>query len=203
MGLKSSVFLGLIFFAGVLVPLDVYADESDIVKADRQALAEAEASGSTSKVLAAKEQLSDDLANEVNQKRKDLEGIVIPLVPDGQGHLMADVLINYKTHAFLIVDTGSPIVMLTSSFVEKLGLDLSQSSQGYVEVLNGKYKAAQVSLDSIKVGTAEARDINTTVLLQSNKEIKDGLLGMSFLSKFHFTLDQTGQKLILKKLPIN
>jgi len=38
------------------------------------------------------------------------------------------------------------------------------------------------------------------IMLEDSKEIKDGLLGLSFLSKFHFTLDQAGQRLILKKL---
>ena len=92
------------------------------------------------------------------------------------------------------------MVMLTSSFIQKLGLDPSNLIAGYVEVLNGKYKAAAVSLDSIKLGGAKAQDVNATVLLEDSKEIKDGLLGLSFLSKFHFTLDQTGQKLILRKL---
>ena len=69
-----------------------------------------------------------------------------------------------------------------------------------MEVLNGKYKAAAVSLDSVQLGQAQAEDVNATVLLEDSKEIKDGLLGLSFLSKFHFTLDQTGQKLILRKL---
>ena len=108
--------------------LDVCADESDIVKADRQALAEANATGISSKIIAAKEQLSDDLGMEADQRRKDLEGIIIPLVPDGQGHLLADVLINNKIHASLVVDTGSPVVMLTSSFIQKLGLDLGPIS---------------------------------------------------------------------------
>ena len=69
-----------------------------------------------------------------------------------------------------------------------------------MEVLNGKYKAAAVSLDSVKVGDAKAQDVNATVLLEDSKDIKNGLLGMSFLSKFHFTLDQKGQKLVLRKL---
>ena len=190
------------FFASLLIFLcsNVCADESDIIKADRQTLAEANATGISSKIIAAKEQLSDDLGIEADQRRKDLEGIIIPLVPDGQGHLLADVLINNKIYASLVVDTGSPVVMLTSSFLQKLGLDLGQSHVGYVELLNGKYKAAAVSLDSIKLGEAQAQDVSATVLLEDSKGIKDGLLGLSFLSKFHFTLDQAGQKLILRKL---
>ena len=190
------------FFALSLILLcaNVFADESDIIKADRQALAEANAAGSSSKILAAKEQLSDDLGVQADQKRRDAEGVTIPLTPDGQGHLLADVLINNTIHASLIVDTGSPVLMLNSAFVQKLGVDLSQSNQGYVEVLNGKYKAAAVSLDSVGVGDAQARDVGAAVLLEDSKGVNDGLLGMSFLSKFHFTLDQTGQKLVLRKL---
>ncbi len=193
--------LGCIF-ASLLIFLcpSVHSDESDIIKADRQALAEANAAGISSKIMAAKEQLSDDLGMEADQRRKDAEGIIIPLVPDGQGHLLADVLINNTIHASLVVDTGSPVVMLTSAFIQKLGLDLSKSNEGYVEVLNGKYKAAAVLLNSVKLGGAQAQEVSATVLLEDSKEIKDGLLGLSFLSKFHFTLDQTGQKLILKKL---
>jgi clan AA aspartic protease (TIGR02281 family) len=198
---NAHLYLGC-FFVSLFILLcpNLRADESDIIKADRQALAEANATGISSKIIAAKEQLSDDLAMLADQKRKDTEGIIIPLLPDGQGHLLADVLINSTTHASLVVDTGSPVVMLTSSFIRKLDLDLSHSNVGYVEVLNGKYKAAAVLLDSIKLGGAKAQDVSATVLLEDSKGINDGLLGLSFLSKFHFTLDQTGQKLILRKL---
>jgi len=177
------------------------AGESDIIKADRQALAEADAVGISSKIFAAKEQLSDDLGTQADQRRRDAEGFTIPLVPDGQGHFLADVLINNEIHASLIVDTGSPVVLLTSAFIQKLGLETAQAEKGYIEILSGKYKAAAVLLNSVKLGEAQAQDVGATVLLEdSSKEIRDGLLGLSFLSKFHFTLDEKGQKLILRKL---
>jgi len=198
MYVKLLLLLGM--FTGLLVYSNAHADDvSDVIKADRQALVDATAAGVSSKIIAAKEQLSDDLNMEEDQRRKDLEGITIPLTPDGQGHLLADVLINNKVHASLVVDTGSPVVMLTSSFIKKLDLDLSESSTGYVELLNGKYKAAEITLNNIKIGETQAHDVGATVLLEDTKEINDGLLGLSFLSKFHFTLDQKGQKLILKK----
>jgi len=193
---KMKILFGLLLF---FLSSSVHADDSGMIKADRQAVADAEATGDSSKVLAAKEQLSDDLSLEEDQRRRDLEGVTIPLVPDGQGHFLADVLINNRVHASLIVDTGSPVIMLSSSFIQKLGLDLSQSQQGFVEVLNGKYKAAAVTLDQVKLGDAEAQDVGAAVLLEDSKEINDGLLGLSFLSKFHYTLDQSGQKLVLRK----
>jgi len=175
------------------------AGESDTIKADRQALADAIATGISSKIIAARERLSDDLGMEADQWRKDVTGISIPLVPDGQGHFLADVLINNKIHASLVVDTGSPVVLLTSAFIQKLDLDLSQSNVGYVEVLNGRYKAAAISLNTVKLGEAQVNDVSAIVLMEDSKEISDGLLGLSYLSKFHFTLDQKGQKLVLRK----
>ena len=194
-----NLFLAGYFFVLLFLSQTSLAQESDIIKADRQALAEANAAGTSSKIIAAKEQLSDDLAMEADQRRKDLEGVEIPLVPDGQGHFLADVLINNTTHASLVVDTGAPMIMLNSSFIKKLDLDLSQSGRGFVELLNGKYQAAAVLLSNVKMGGIQARDVSAAVLLENAKEVNDGLLGMSFLSKFHFTLDQKGQKLILRK----
>ena len=106
-------FLAAFFIVFLLLSSNACADESDMIKADRQALADANATGISSKIIAAKEQLSDDLGMEEDQRRKDLKGVTIPLVPDGQGHFLADVLINNKVHASLVVDTGSPVVMLT------------------------------------------------------------------------------------------
>ena len=198
---KARFYFGFLLVSLLVLKCSqVFAQESDIIKADRQALAEANATGISSKIIAAKEQLSDDLGMEADQRRKDLEGIIIPLTSDGRGHLLADVIINNSTHANLVVDTGSPVVMLTSAYIQKLGLDLSRADKGDVELLNGKYKAAAVTLDNMKLGEAEVQGVSATVLLEDSKGIGDGLLGLSFLSKFHFTLDQTGQKLILKKL---
>jgi len=191
--MKNAHWLCLFALWPILSCFNLYADESDLVTADRQALVDAKASGVSSKIIAAKEQLSDDLWREDAQRRKDMEGISIPLAPDSQ------VLINNKVQTSLIVDTGSPVIMLNSSFIKTLGLDLSQSNVGYVEVLNGKYKAATVILSSIKIGDIRVRDVKAAVLIDENPDINFGILGMSFLSNFHFTLDQQGQKLILKK----
>lgn len=186
----------------MLTPQILWA-QGDIIASDRQALQEAEAQGSSSKILAAKEQLSDDLSSQAERKRKDAEGISIPLAADNTGHFFVDVLINNNVHASLIVDTGAPVVLLSSRFVGLLDLNVKGANKGYVSVLGGKYKAAEISLNNLQVGQAEGEDVPAAVLLEDNKEIessfKDGLLGLSFLSKYHFSLDQSGQKLILRK----
>ena len=190
------------FLLALLVTAGVWA-QSDVINADRQALKEAEEEGSPSKILAAKEQLSDDLAAQVQRKREDADGINIPLVADKTGHFFADVVLNNNAHASLIVDTGAPVVLLSSRFIRLLGIDVATAKEGFVTVLNGKYKAVEISLNSLQLGDAQGSDITAAVLLEDNKEIesafKDGLLGLSFLNKYHFTLDQDGQRLILRK----
>jgi len=197
---KSSVCPYFLLF--LLVPTMLWA-QSDVITNDRQALKDAEADGSPSKILAAKEQLSDDLGAQAERKREDAAGINIPLVADNTGHFFVDVVLNNNVHASLIVDTGAPVVLLSSRFIQLLDLNVQTAPKGRVTVLTGKYKAAEVSLSSLQLGDAEGTDITAAVLLEDNKEIegafKDGLLGLSFLSKFHFALDQQGQRLILRK----
>jgi len=186
----------------LVIPTVLWA-ESDVITADRLALQEAEAQGSASKILAAKEQLSDDQGSVAQRKREDADGINIPLMTDNAGHFYVDVVLNNNVHASLIVDTGAPVVLLSSRFIQLLDLNVQTAPKGRVTVLTGKYKAAEVSLSSLQLGDAEGTDITAAVLLEDNKEIegafKDGLLGLSFLSKFHFALDQQGQRLILRK----
>jgi clan AA aspartic protease (TIGR02281 family) len=153
--------------------------------------------------LAAKEQLSDDLGAMAQRKREDADGINIPLMTDNTGHFYVEVVLNNNVHASLIVDTGAPVVLLSSRFIQLLDLNVKSAPKGFVTVLNGKYQAAEISLNSLQLGDAEGKDVTVAVLLEDNKEIegafKDGLLGLSFLSKFHFALDQEGQRLILRK----
>ncbi len=193
---------GLAMTLVVATPVILWA-QSDVVSADRQALKEAQEGSSPSKILAAKEQLSDDLAAQAERKREDAKGINIPLVADSTGHFFVDVVLNNNVHASLIVDTGAPVVLLSSRFIRLLDLDAATAKKGYVSVLNGKYKAAEILLNSLQLGDAQGTDITAAVLLEDNKEIesafKDGLLGLSFLNKYHFTLDQEGQRLILRK----
>ena len=62
--------------------------------------------------------------------------------------------------------------------------------------------AKQIVLDSIKVENVEAQGVEAAIILDeiSDAGLQDGLLGMSFLKKFNFKVDQRNKKLILEKL---
>ena len=56
-----------------------------------------------------------------------------------------------------------------------------------------------VVLDSIKVGTAEVRNVRAAIMLERVGEPHEaGLLGMSFLKNFHVKIDTARKKLILE-----
>ncbi len=199
---KFTIIFIVLIASGLWLSKALWA-QSDIIASDRQVLQEAQAEGSSSKIMAAKEQLSDDIAAQEQRKREDAEGASIPLISDNAGHFFVDAVLNNNVHAFLVVDTGAPVVLLSSRFIQLLDLNVNGAKTAEVAVLNGKYKAAEISLNSLQLGDIEAQDVPATVLLESNNAIegafKDGLLGLSFLNKYHFTLDQQGQRLILRK----
>jgi predicted aspartyl protease len=65
-----------------------------------------------------------------------------------------------------------------------------------------KTEAKMVILESVSVQDSEIKNIEAAVLPEKDSAAvpEDGLLGMSFLKKFNFKIDQKNDKLILEKL---
>ena len=60
--------------------------------------------------------------------------------------------------------------------------------------------AIPVMLDTVRIGDAHAENVQAAVLAESlPQQGFDGLLGMSFLSRFNFQVDYANKKLILEK----
>ncbi|MCX5707765.1 MAG: TIGR02281 family clan AA aspartic protease [Candidatus Omnitrophica bacterium] len=136
--------------------------------------------------------------------QEDWDAKIIPVVPDGKGHLLVDTVLNGEVHASLTLDTGSPVLCLTSDIAQRLDLDLDNMKDvGEIMLLNGKHKVAHVNLKSVDLGGVEQENVPAVVFLDNDKTIadafNDGLLGLSFLKKFNFTLDEKNRELILRK----
>ena len=118
-------------------------------------------------------------------------------------HIIVDTVLNKKVKASLLLDTGASMVLLSGRIAEELGIRPRASKKDKVEVQvadGRKIDARFVVLDSLSVQGVEAEDIGAVVLLDTETEVGDGLLGMSFLSKFNFQIDSENKKLILKRL---
>jgi clan AA aspartic protease (TIGR02281 family) len=103
------------------------------------------------------------------------------------------------------LDTGASLVVLRKNIAQKLGIDLRNvQSDLKMQLADGRQvNVKSLVLESIKVQNAEAKNVEAAVILDEEtqgSEFYDGLLGMSFLRKFNFKIDQKEKKLILEKL---
>jgi aspartyl protease family protein len=101
----------------------------------------------------------------------------------------------------LIFDTGATFVTITSDFASRGKVATEPGSQLTLKAVGGVALAEVGYADSIRVGKAEA--LGVTVAIHRGNPFGnrvDGLLGMSFLSRFYVTLSPTGIE--LKAIPL-
>jgi tetratricopeptide (TPR) repeat protein len=98
----------------------------------------------------------------------------------------------------LILDTGATFVTITSRFAVKAKVSTESGNQVIMKTVGGKALADIGYANLVSVGKAEALDVTTAVLRDDSNPFGsgiDGLLGMSFLSRFNVNLSQTGVEL--------
>ncbi|MBU1999276.1 MAG: retropepsin-like aspartic protease [Candidatus Omnitrophota bacterium] len=120
-------------------------------------------------------------------------------------HLFVEAILDKKTKAKLMVDTGASAILLTRSMGEKLGVDLNKKNKKNlmkVQVADGReVECRYFKLDTVKIGPYEVGGVDSMVLFDNIKDstFADGLLGMSYLKNFVFRIDQENGQLILQR----
>ena len=110
-----------------------------------------------------------------------------------------EATINGKYQAKLLLDTGASSVLISPQLAETIGLKLSSHKGMSATLADGSMVPSQSTvLDTITVGSASAKMIAANVIQTSQTRNYDGLLGMSFLQNFIFTIDAEKELLILK-----
>lgn len=103
--------------------------------------------------------------------------------------------INGLTVSFL-VDTGATTVTLNADEARRLGLDFRViGTPTSVATASGVVRAWAVTLDSVKVGSLELRNIGAVVL--EGKSPPLALLGMTYLGRLE--IDNEGRLMTLRK----
>ena len=142
-------------------------------------------------------------AREEARRKKEFEPKEVEFSRDA-GQILVNALVNKKIKAKFLLDTGASIVLLSNRIAEQLGIDIYGDEKDSIEVQmadGSKVAARYIVLDSISVEGVEAKNVEAVVLEEDTEiDVRDGLLGMSFLNKFNFQIDSVKQKLILKKL---
>lgn len=111
----------------------------------------------------------------------------IPLTREGRSYYV-DVVLNNRVHAKLIVDSGAEVVLLSNEIAKKLGIDSKSAEPVIIQGATGRGIAYRARLDSVTVGKATEKHV---VAMFQDLPIAggDGLLGMTFLGRYSFSLD--------------
>lgn len=109
--------------------------------------------------------------------------------PRGSTVIPADVVVNGAATGRFIVDTGASTVSISARFAQRLGLDLRGAQRIVVHTASGPEEALRTRVARIELAGAVAEDVEVVVMKDPGGPKADGLLGLSFLSRFQMTLD--------------
>ncbi len=101
----------------------------------------------------------------------------------------ADVVINEKVRTKLVLDSGATSVVISKDVATRAKVDLASAPDKEFDSVTGTAIAKEVTLTSIRVGDAKISNVRALVHDMPSQNGEAGLLGMTFLSHFKFTLD--------------
>ncbi|MBP7861461.1 tetratricopeptide repeat protein [bacterium] len=120
---------------------------------------------------------------------------VVPCIVSRTGIYITAVL-NKELRAKLLVDSGATICVINRALSHKLGLNLLDGKRVKFESATGIDEGIEIELDCVSVGSSSAQKVKCIVYDGMGSDA-DGILGMSFLSRFKFTVDADVRQLIL------
>jgi aspartyl protease family protein len=106
----------------------------------------------------------------------------------GEALLRARVRLQGRETGSFVVDTGASYVAITAAFAHRLALDLSNAPHMLFQTAGGVREGAVLMLDRVELQGAKASRVLAVVV--DDLGDLDGLLGLSFLSRFE--LHQSG-----------
>jgi clan AA aspartic protease (TIGR02281 family) len=109
-------------------------------------------------------------------------------VPHPNAVVNLPVTIN-GTRGTFILDTGATFVSLKNSFAQKASVEIDQGSVVWLRTANGVASGSRGRAQTVQLRSLLARDVPIVVQTSEYGEGIDGLLGMSFLSRFNLNID--------------
>ncbi len=123
----------------------------------------------------------------------------IPIEKHGQ-IVIIEAMLNKKTPAKFVVDTGATYTMISSAVAKELDIDLTQDQRTMpFQTANGLIQAPLTNLESITVGGMEIKNLTAAVHDAVPDPEVAGLLGLNFLSNFRMDIDTQRGLLHLEK----
>jgi hypothetical protein len=135
-----------------------------------------------------------DLAHRI---REDIQRLTAP-VRSGRGETTVALEQTLGAGRFL-VDTGSGVTVVSPRLAEELGIVRSPGAPPVeLQTLGGRTTGPSAVIGSLRVGDLELR--NAPVVVHEPGPGVDGILGNSFLGRFHVTVDADRRQLQLRLL---
>lgn len=135
------------------------------------------------------EQVGVTLAGFAEPPHSQGERVSVPLIRAGNAFLVR-ALVNGRREALFFVDTGASLTTISKGLAQELGVAAGPGSPTVILVTaSGRIEVPVASVESIQVGGLEARNVRVAVFDLPGGSQVAGLLGNTFLSRFHVQLD--------------
>ena len=139
---------------------------------------------------------SQKLLQKIQQYLALADGEQVPLASDG-GHFYVIARVDHIPGVHLLIDTGASVSALKPEIARQLGVDFSDDDTVVVQGANSEFNAPRAVLESLAIGEAEVEDLEINIVELGDGIDADGLLGMNFLGRFRFFIDQERELLFL------
>ena len=116
--------------------------------------------------------------------------------------IIIDISFNGSRPVPIMVDTGSPGLIITSSLASDLGLFDQDGSQLLVLIsgIGGRQIAARTIIDKLAIGGITEKFVPAHIVPDMS-DAYQGLIGMDILSSYTLTIDSINKRLIAKAVP--
>jgi clan AA aspartic protease (TIGR02281 family) len=145
------------------------------------------------------ERVDVTLAGFADQPSSQGERVAVPLIRAGNAFIVR-ALMNGRREALLFLDTGASYTTISTGLARELGISVDAGSPKVTVVTaSGTIRVPVASVESIHLGNVEARDVQVLVFDLPSGSGAEGLLGNTFLSRFHVQLDPVQGVLVLER----
>jgi len=118
--------------------------------------------------------------------------------------VIIEMVFNGHVKAPILVDTGSPGLVISSDLAEQLGLLSAESSRLLVAIggIGGSTQAIRTIVDKVQIGKVKEEFIPAHIVQKMAKAYQ-GLVGMDILANYTLTIDSSNHRLVAKENPAN
>lgn len=132
------------------------------------------------------------------------EGFTIPYEgrEGSANRVIIKITFNGRVTAPILVDTGSPGLVLSADLADQLGLFKKEGNTLLVAIsgIGGSTPAIRAIVDKVQIGSVTEEFVPAHVV-ESMSDAYEGLIGMDILARYTITIDPANRRLIAKENP--